>query len=989
MTIARPSGVGARLSVWRSGVAMVRAGPGVGDGHAVMVARLRVWRGLGRSIFVCALVVAVSPAVARASTTVFVSASGSDANPCSKAAPCQHISHAVSIATGGETIDVAPGQFSENITIPASAGPITISGSGASLTSVYGGLAGSVFTIDQGAAATLSNLNIGGGSAVTGGGVDIAAGSGPVTLRGDVVAFNSAAEGGGIFQGPGGSLTVRDSAIFANQATPGNASFGGGGIAVVASAANIVDSAIYQNTVSGNVGEGGGIWAIGSQHFTNDTIALNTAPGVQSAGGGISVEGGTLDGDTIANNTAATGGGVFSSAGAQSVEASDTIVAGNTGANCASGFGSGGYDLEDDAAASCGFSSTSHDLVGVVPRLGQLAANGGPTETMSLVAGSSAIGAGNCTQVDAAAGADIDQRGLPRRFARRGVCDIGAWDSGGSSPLVVETSSLPSAVQNVPYSQALQEVGGIGPYTWSVASGALPVGLSLSSAGVIAGTPTTPGKSSFTMQVTDSSAPTVRVAKRTLSLRVFPAPTPAVWVANGANSQINAFALNANGDVSPTRTLSGSLTMLDGPDGLALDSFGDLYVADSGTPAVTEYAAGANGDVAPTQTIAGSATGLVTPAGLAVDSSGQLYVANEAAQAVTVYAAGANGDVAPLRTITGPHTQLSQPWGLTIDAAGHLWVANYATSALTEYAATANADASPLATIGGGSTLLDNPMGLAQDATGDLVAANLSGGSVSVFPNAPPFGDESPSLWIGGTASQLAAPKGVDFDAANRLYVADAAGVNVFAPGANTPIAIIASGPTSGIAGADALAVAPPLRITTMKLPTAAIGRLYAERVAAVLGKAPLRWRLVRGKLPHGVRVDRSGHVTGVPRQLGTFHFTITARDSSKPAMTATRGIALTVRRSPSVTAVIPSRGPTAGGQRVTILGRNLATRSGNTTIAFGRIRAIHVVCVSHTRCIVRTPPHTAGALTVTAAVNSLTSIGSPPSRYVYRRRRE
>jgi hypothetical protein len=79
-------------------------------------------------------------------------------------------------------------------------------------------------------------------------------------------------------------------------------------------------------------------------------------------------------------------------------------------------------------------------------------------------------------------------------------------------------------------------------------------------------------------------------------LTVHPAPTPAVWVANGTGSAINAFSLTAHGQVAPISALGGSLTGLSGPDGLAFDSVGDLYVADAGTPAINEYQAGAYGN---------------------------------------------------------------------------------------------------------------------------------------------------------------------------------------------------------------------------------------------------------------------------------------------------------------------------------------------------------------------------------------------------------
>ncbi len=64
-----------------------------------------------------------------------------------------------------------------------------------------------------------------------------------------------------------------------------------------------------------------------------------------------------------------------------------------------------------------------------------------------------------------------------------------------------------NGTQNVPYSATLGAAGGIPPYTWSTSSGALPDGLSLdTNSGVISGNPTTPGISTFTVQVTDSQS---------------------------------------------------------------------------------------------------------------------------------------------------------------------------------------------------------------------------------------------------------------------------------------------------------------------------------------------------------------------------------------------------------------------------------------------------------------------------------------------------
>jgi len=78
------------------------------------------------------------------------------------------------------------------------------------------------------------------------------------------------------------------------------------------------------------------------------------------------------------------------------------------------------------------------------------------------------------------------------------------------APIVIATSGLNDGVVNVSYSQTLAATGANGTLTWSVKSGALPAGLSLSAAGVISGTPTTVttgSGASVVIQVQDSGPP--------------------------------------------------------------------------------------------------------------------------------------------------------------------------------------------------------------------------------------------------------------------------------------------------------------------------------------------------------------------------------------------------------------------------------------------------------------------------------------------------
>ncbi len=81
----------------------------------------------------------------------------------------------------------------------------------------------------------------------------------------------------------------------------------------------------------------------------------------------------------------------------------------------------------------------------------------------------------------------------------------------------IQTVSVRPGNVGEPYGAQLQATGGTGAYTWNVAQGTLPQGLALSSGGLISGTPTTIGSSTFTVRVTDEAAAS---HSRTLSLVV-------------------------------------------------------------------------------------------------------------------------------------------------------------------------------------------------------------------------------------------------------------------------------------------------------------------------------------------------------------------------------------------------------------------------------------------------------------------------------------
>ena len=121
-------------------------------------------------------------------------------------------------------------------------------------------------------------------------------------------------------------------------------------------------------------------------------------------------------------------------------------------------------------------------------------------------------------------------------------------------PLSITTTSLPAGLTGTAYSAPLTAIGGVSPYTWSLASGSLPPGLQLNqTTGAIFGTPTTAGTSNFTVQVADSETPPATVVSVPLSITI----TPSGGGNPGLLSGHYAFYLNGFNS-SGAWTLAGS-----------------------------------------------------------------------------------------------------------------------------------------------------------------------------------------------------------------------------------------------------------------------------------------------------------------------------------------------------------------------------------------------------------------------------------------------
>ena len=318
-------------------------------------------------------------------------------------------------------------------------GTLTINGAGAGTTFIQAGTDASngidrVFHVLASGNLSLSALTIRNGKTSNGGGIY---NTGTLTVQNSTVSNNSAtSNGGGIYNT--GTLTVQNSTVSNNSTTSGISN--GGGIYSTTSNDFTTNFTLLRNsTLCGNtaITRGGGLYNFNGQTTVEScTVTANTAP--SGSGSGIASFGDTLTRTPVSNS----------------------IVAGNRGPGGASGtdvdslfsstnsFVSNGYNLIGDGKATGAFNKTGDQVIGDSgdPKLGPVQDNGGPTQTIKLLAGSPAINAGSNALIPS--GLTTDQRGSGFPRIKGGTVDIGAFEVQNDAPTDIALSNS-SVAENV------------------------------------------------------------------------------------------------------------------------------------------------------------------------------------------------------------------------------------------------------------------------------------------------------------------------------------------------------------------------------------------------------------------------------------------------------------------------------------------------------------------------------------------------------------
>ncbi|WP_164012184.1 putative Ig domain-containing protein [Pyxidicoccus trucidator] len=524
---------------------------------------------------------------------------------------------------------------------------------------------------------------------------------------------------------------------------------------------------------------------------------------------------------------------------------------------------------------------------------------------------------------------------------------------GGDSSLTLSTEALPAATVAQPYRATLAASGGSPAYSWHLVEGALPVGLTFSSSGEIAGTPSAPGTVSFTVEVRDSAG---RSARGTLGIEVLGAgfdfitsalpdaylgseytsllaasggTLPYTWVL-ASGSLPSGVRLGANGRFSGAPVGAGTFAFtLRVQDASGLSAQRDFTLSVFAPPAFSStsldlavvgvpYSASlhATGGRAPLSLRIASGS---LPSGLRLEGSSVLGTPTAAGAAFfTVEVQDVNDrsasasflltvrDGLTVTPTTLPDAYTDAAYGHGLSAAGgqppYTW-------ALTEGSVPAGLRLLDSGALDGTSSTVGTTAFTVRVTDAEL---DTDTREVSLTTYAPPSlaAVSAQSVYAGANVVLPFSPSGgkapLRFTASGQLPPGLTLAEEGLLHGSPTQAGLFAFDVIArdangrSVARSVSFTVHAPPSITTTSLPDGDPGLPYSTRLSVSGGRSPLTWSLASGTPPSGLLLASDGTLSGTPSAIGAASFTVRVTDGG--GRTDSRLLSLTIYGPPTVT---------------------------------------------------------------------------------------
>ncbi|MCS7026333.1 MAG: putative Ig domain-containing protein [Bryobacteraceae bacterium] len=449
------------------------------------------------------------------------------------------------------------------------------------------------------------------------------------------------------------------------------------------------------------------------------------------------------------------------------------------------------------------------------------------------------------------------------------VSDAAGCQATASLPIVIQqrlqitTSSINPAQVGASYTQTFTATGGTPPLAWSVTAGNLPPGLSLSTAGVLSGVPTTAGNYTFTITVRDGREQ-VDSRSFTLSVSVASLEITTESLAPGAVGRPYQQNLSATGGVTPYRWVA--LTAL--PPGLSFGADGVI----SGTPTQAgSFSVSFRVSDASNQTATRSYVLLVTGAFTITTPALSTGLVN-ANYNQTISTTGGRSPIT-FQVLSG-----SLPPGLSLSPT---------TGAITGVATQAGEFTFTIRAVDADQQMAERTFTITIQGQFRITTDALPTGEVGTTYNVTlaVTGGRSPFSW---SVVEGALPSGLGLNPTTGVL----SGVPGTAGRFTFTVQVVDAGGQTARQPLTVLIVA-RLTLETDALPRAVAGAFYTQTFQATGGEPPYRWS-ISGETPPGLSLDlTSGVLSGTPSRVGSYRFTVQVQDRANRS--ASRSLVLDV----------------------------------------------------------------------------------------------
>jgi len=458
-------------------------------------------------------------------------------------------------------------------------------------------------------------------------------------------------------------------------------------------------------------------------------------------------------------------------------------------------------------------------------------------------------------------------------------------------PLAITTELLPNATQGLSYNARLQGGGGVGPYSWSIDSGALPDGLVMSAEGVITGRANATGATTFTVRLKDSLGTS---SIKQLFIIVVPPPPPLViqtiQLPETSAERPYSQSLQATGGVPPYTwaIASGNLGT-----GLNLSADGTI----SGTPTtpgtsvfVVRVTDSAQQTITRTLAINIKPADKLAPFGTLETPDFRATVANIASGSgwaldnvgVVLIEVIVDGQKVGEATYGQPRPDIALNWGGFPNGANSGFRFTFDT---TKFSNGEHILSIRLLDAAGNITVIGTRPFQAQNQVLQVATTNVPRPKkfepytfqMVAINGRPPYS------WA---LASGALPQGLSLNASGLISGTPTVFGN-FSFGLRVTDSVGATAVAS--LSMQVLPDAEPLRIVSSgDLTGGQTGVAYNHQLLFAGGRPPRLWNMVSGSLPPGLNLDQeSGLIFGMPTQTGTFTFVLQLRDGEPVTVTS------------------------------------------------------------------------------------------------------